>query len=42
MAIIMTVQETAKRHGRKPLELFYRLYTRPPDKAIGYMYGVGR
>jgi hypothetical protein len=39
MAKIMTVKETAKRHGRKVTELFYHLYTRPPNRALRFLYG---
>lgn len=38
MARLMTVQETAKRHGRRPTDIFYRLYTRPPNQVLRYMY----
>jgi transposase len=39
MAKLMSVKETGKCHGRNPLEICYRLYTRPPDRVIGYVYG---
>jgi hypothetical protein len=43
MARIMTVKETAKRHGRKILDIFYRLLTGPPDRVLRYLYaGPGR
>ena len=35
---LMTIQETAKRHSRRPTEIFYRLYTRPPDRVLRYLY----
>jgi hypothetical protein len=38
MANLMTVQETASRHGRKPTDIFYRLYTRPPNQVLRYLY----
>ena len=38
MALIMTVQETAKRHGRRPSDIFYRLATRPPNEVLRYLY----
>jgi len=38
MARIMTVQETAKRHGRRPSTIFYKLYTRPPTEVLRYLY----
>jgi len=41
MARLMTVQETARRHGRRPTEIFYRLYTRPPNQVLRYMYAGG-
>lgn len=39
LARIMTVKETAKRHGRKAIDVFYRMYTRPPDEVLRYIYG---
>jgi transposase len=39
MAKIMSVKETAKRHGRKVTEMFYHLYTRPPNRALRFLYG---
>jgi len=41
MARLMTVQETAKRHGRRPTDIFYRLYTCPPNRVLRYMYAGG-
>ena len=38
MARIMTVKETAKRHGRKVLDILYRLWTMPPDRLLRYIY----
>lgn len=38
MARILTVQETAKRHGRKASEIFYRLLTQPPNRVLEYLY----
>lgn len=38
MAPIITVQETAKRHGRRPSDIFYRLSTRPPHQVLRYLY----
>lgn len=38
MAQIMTVQETAKRHGRKAIDIFYRLLTQPPNRVLKYLY----
>ena len=43
MARIMTVKETAKRHGRRVLDILYRLWTRPPNHLLRYIYaGPGR
>ena len=41
MAQLMTVQETAKCHGRRPTDIFYRLYTCPPNQVLRYMYAGG-
>jgi hypothetical protein len=41
MAKLMTIQETAKRHNRRPTEIFYRLYTRPPNRVLRYLYAGG-
>jgi hypothetical protein len=38
MGTLMSVQETAKRHGRRPIDIFYRLYTRPPNQVMRYLY----
>jgi len=38
MGTIMSVQETSKRHGRRPIDIFYRLYTRPPNQVLRYLY----
>lgn len=38
MANIMTIKETGKRHGCKPIDLFFRLYTRPPNRVLRYLY----
>jgi hypothetical protein len=38
MARIMTVKETAKRHGRRVLDVFYRTLTMPPDRLLRYIY----
>ncbi len=38
MARIMTIKETAKRHGRRVLDVFHRLFTRPPDRVLRYIY----
>ena len=38
MARIMTIKETARRHCHNPLELFYRLFTRPPDQVMKFLH----
>jgi hypothetical protein len=38
MARIMSLQETAKRHGRKVLEILDRMWTKPPDRLLRYSY----
>jgi transposase len=41
MARLITIQETAKRHGRRALEVFYRLATlagKYPDALLRYIY----
>jgi hypothetical protein len=38
MAALMTVQETAKRHGHKASEIYYRLLTEPPNRVLEYLY----
>ena len=42
MATLMTVQETAKRHQRRPTAIFYRLYTHPPNRVLRYLYAGRR
>jgi hypothetical protein len=42
MAAIITVQETAKRHGLKASDIFYRLLTEPPNRVLEYMYAGGK
>jgi len=41
MARIMTVQQTAKRHGHKATDIFYRLLTQPPDRVLKHLYAGG-
>ena len=41
MAQLMTIGETAKRHNRRPTDIFYRLYTRPPNQVLRYLYAGG-
>jgi len=38
MARLMTIAQTAKCHGRRPTDIFYRLYTRPPNQVLRYIY----
>lgn len=38
MARIMTVKETAKRQGRQVLDILYRLWSRPPNHLLRYLY----
>ena len=38
LARIMSVKDTARRHGHNPLRLFYRLFTQPPDKVMRFIY----
>jgi hypothetical protein len=42
MAALMTVQETAKRHGHKATEIYYRLHTEPPNRVLEYLYAGGK
>lgn len=42
MARIMTVQETAKLHGHKATDIFYRLFTQPPDEVLKHLYAGGK
>lgn len=38
LAMIMSVKDTARRHGHNPLTVFYRLFTEPPDKLMRFIY----
>lgn len=38
LAILMTVAETARRHGSKASDVYYWLFTKPPPKALQNMY----
>jgi transposase len=38
MARIMTIQETAKRHGRRVLDVIHQLATDFPDRVLRYIY----
>ena len=42
MAALMTIQETAKRHGHKATEIYYRLLTEPPNRVLEYLYAGGQ
>jgi hypothetical protein len=42
MAALMTVQETAKRHGHTATEIYYRLLTEPPNRVLEYLYAGGK
>lgn len=39
MGWIMTIKETAKRHGRRVIDVLYRLCTQFPDRVLRYIYG---
>ena len=41
MASIMTVAETARRHGRRASDVFYELFTRPPTRVLRRLYAGG-
>jgi hypothetical protein len=41
MAHIMSVGETARRHGHRPSEIFFNLYTRPPNRVLKQLYAGG-
>jgi hypothetical protein len=38
MAKLMTVGETARRHGHRASDIFFELYTRPPDRVLRRLY----
>lgn len=38
MAKLMTVAETARRHGKRTRDIYYELYTRPPDRVLTNLY----
>ena len=38
MARLMTVAETAKRHGHRPSDIYYRLFTQPPGRVLRQLY----
>jgi len=38
MAALMSVAETARRHGHRASDIYYELYTRPPDRLLRHLY----
>lgn len=38
MAKIMTLGETARRHGHRASDIYFELYTRPPDRVMRRLY----
>jgi len=38
MAILMTVAEAARRHGHRASDIYFELYTRPPDAVMERLY----
>jgi len=38
MAKIMTVGETARRHGHRARTIYFELYTRPPTRVLQHLY----
>ena len=38
MARLMTVAETAKRHGHRPNDMYYRLFTQPAGRVLRRLY----
>ena len=40
MAKIMTVGETARRHGHRASDIFFKLYTRPPNRVMRQLYAA--
>ena len=38
MGRLMTVAETAKRHGHRPSDIYYRLFTQPPGRVLRHLY----
>ena len=38
IALLMTVSETAKRHGHRPSEIYCQLLSRPPSKVLEHLY----
>jgi len=42
MAKIMTLGETARRHGHRATTIYYELYTRPPTRVLRRLYAGGK
>ena len=42
MAKIMTVGETARRHGHRARQIYFELYTRPPTGVLRRLYAGGK
>lgn len=42
MAKLMTVAETARRHGHRASDIYFELYTRPPDRVMRRLYAGGK
>jgi len=40
MGKIMTVGETARRHGHRASDIFFELYTRPPNRVLRRLYAA--
>ena len=40
MAKLMTVAQTARRRGHRASQIYYELFTRPPDKVLGSLYAA--
>lgn len=38
MASLMTVGETARRHGHRASQIYFELFTRPPDRVLRKLY----
>jgi hypothetical protein len=38
MAKLMTIGETARRHGHRASDIYFELYTRPPDRVMRRLY----
>jgi hypothetical protein len=38
MAQLMTVGETARRHGHRATDIYFQLYTRPPNRVLRRLY----